>query len=221
MGRAWVWAWAAVALAGCGSTADEPIVQEPVQATSEAETSSQPSSSPGPTAAPSESGPGDDPLANVITNTPKDLIWAVGEVPESWTTVVQEQGEVQWQVSEQCLLTLNQPAGLDPDEPSEDQIITDMVTRLAEDSGVQVEQGPVSSRQFPVQSNLKDTSMAEALSTAGFSAPDGVQGEVYAHRGGEFALIMITVCGGGSFEEVNGSQLQPFITEQLTIGAEY
>ena len=156
----------------------------------------------------------------MIAGAPKDLTWGVGPVPSTWRQLVDKQGERQWAVGEKCLLTLQQPAGLGPKEPTQDQVLNDGVAYLERSSKVDLTQGGVARRQFPVRSNLKGVSVTTAVSVTDFTGPRGVRGQVYAHRAGEFALILLTVCGGDTFAAVDESDLSPFIG-QLVVQTTY
>lgn len=217
---------AVLGLGGCGSSTEEPS-SDPSAAASEIpspEADSPAAPSPSPTEESSEGDLSDeqlDQLGGVVADTPQDLTWGVGEVPGSWSKTVEEQGEIQWQVSEQCLLTLQQPAGLGNDGPTQDEVIADGITFLEQGTGAELTQGKVTERRFPVLSNLEDATMSSAVSIAGFTGPNGVEGEIYAHRGGDFALIAITLCGDDTFAEVDAAELRPFLTDELAIKAKY
>ena len=174
------------------------------------------------TTTPSESPTGlaDEDLAKVIVGEPKDLTWGVEQVPSTWRQLVNEPGEIQWAVGEKCVLTLQQPAGLGQTEPTQDQVVSDGVAFIERGSKVDLTQSEVVRRQFPVRSNLDNVSMTTAVSVADFTGPQGVQGQVYAHRDGEFALILLTVCGGDTYAAVDDSDLRPFI-EDLVVQATY
>ena len=58
------------------------------------------------------------------------------------------------------------------------------------------------------------------VSRATLSGGDGVQGIIYAHRSGDFALVMTAVCGKGSYADIETSDIQPFV-RQLAVKAEY
>lgn len=174
------------------------------------------------TTTPSESptGPTDEDLAKVIVGAPKDLTWGVAQAPSTWRQLVNEPGEIQWAVGEKCLLTLQQPAGLGQTEPTQDQVVSDGVAFLERGSKVDLTQGEIERRQFPVRSNLDKVSLTTAVSVTDFTGPQGVQGQVYAHRDGEFALILLTVCRGDTYAAVDKSDLRPFI-EDLVVQATY
>ncbi|MGJ9412621.1 hypothetical protein ACHAAC_07905 [Aeromicrobium sp. CF4.19] len=159
-------------------------------------------------------------LAGVISDDPEDVTWGVGEVPGSWRQLETGDGEAQWQVTERCLLTLFQPAGLGSDpSPTQDEVLDDYATRLGESvsGGLQVaERG---TEMFPVRSNVEGT-MSSKVARAELRGGDGVAGEIIAHRSGDFALVTMTLCADGSFDEVDASDFQPFI-DDLVIEATY
>lgn len=209
-GTAWAAGLALVALTGCGSSASSG-------APSEAPTETQASAT---TPSESPTGPTDEGLAQVVAGAPKDLTWAVGKVPSTWRQLVRKQGELQWAVDEKCVLTLQQPAGLGQKEPTQDQVLKDGVAYLERGLKVDLTQGEVARRQFPVRSNLDEVAMTTAVSVTDFTGPRGVQGQVYAHRAGEFAVVLLTVCAGDTYPAVHASDLRPFI-EDLAVRATY
>lgn len=208
-GAAFAAGLALVAVTGCGSSDNSDSSRAPTEAPNSAAT---------PSASPADSS--NDELARVVTGAPKDLTWGLGRVPSAWRQLVKKQGELQWGVGEKCVLTLQQPGGLGKKEPTQDQVVRDAVAFLERGTKVDLTQGDVARRQFPVRSNLDEVAMTTAVSVADFTGPRGVQGQVYAHRAGEFALVLLTVCGGDTYTAVDKSDLRPFI-EDLVVQATY
>lgn len=223
---------ALAAVTGCGSTESEeaePSGRAPEETPSSAGTpssASTPSQVPSATSTPSQTpgssptGPEDEELGKVVAGAPEDLTWGVGTVPGSWRQLVEREGESQWRVTEKCVLTLQQPGGLGEPGPTQDQVVKDGIAFLESGTKVDLTPGPITRRQFPVRSNLDNVSMTTAVSVAGFTGPRGVQGQVYAHRAGEYALVLITVCSENTFAAADKSDLRPFI-DDLVVQARY
>ena len=118
------------------------------------------------------------------------------------------------------MVTLQQPGGLGPKEPSQEQVVKDGIAYLERGLKVDLTEGRIARRQFDVRSNLEQTAMSTAVSYAGFTGPKGVQGQVYAHRDGTFALVLLTACSGDTYAAVQKSDLEPFIAS-LVVRATY
>ncbi|ROR90759.1 hypothetical protein [Nocardioides aurantiacus] len=205
-----------LAVTGCGGG---EAGAEGADASASSSPSSSPSTEPSSSAS-SGSGPSDEDLGAVVAAEPEDLVWDVGTVPADWRKMSTETGTAQWQVAPGCLLTLQQPGGLRETTPTQEQIVRGTVDRIAQQSKVGVEPGTVRRAQFPVTSNVEGTSQSAAVSVLDFRAPKGVQGRVLAHRAGEFALILIAVCGREAFPQADKAEFAPFV-RQLTIKATY
>lgn len=175
--------------------------------------SARPSEPAAPTTSPSTSPtePSTEELAKVITGDVTDLVWASAPVPTTWKKLPTGEGEQQWRVGEKCVVTLQQPAGLSTTDPTQDQVVEDGISYLEDALQVGVTQSEITREQFPVLSNLEGTSMTAAVSVIDFTGPQGTQGQVYAHRAGQFGLILLTACADSTYAAVHTSDLQPFI----------
>lgn len=161
---------------------------------------------------------------SAVTSAPgtvTDLTWIVGEPPASWVPLEVGQGERQWEVREECLLTMDQPAGIDPDQVPVEQVLTDTETRIEQALGFDLEAGPVATQSFPVESTDASITSAEAK-MVDYTSEAGATGSIYAYREGEYALIIYTACSANvPFDEVNEQDFLPFIAEQVSINLEY
>ncbi len=163
----------------------------------------------------------DDAAATGQSGPVKDATWIVGEPPASWEPLDVGQGEKQWQVREECLLTMDQPAGIDPDKVPAEQVLVDTETRIEQALGFELEPGPVTTESFPVQSNGASITSADVV-TLDYTSAAGATGSIYAYREGEYALIIYTACSANvPFDDVNEQDFAPFIAEQVSINLEY
>lgn len=163
----------------------------------------------------------DDAAATGQSGPVKDATWIVGEPPASWEPLDVGQGEKQWQVREECLFTMDQPAGIDPDKVPAEQVLVDTETRIEQALGFELEPGPVTTQSFPVQSNDASITSADVV-TLDYASAAGATGSIYAYREGEYALIIYTACSANvPFDDVNEQDFAPFIAEQVSINLEY
>lgn len=161
-----------------------------------------------------------DALGGVVADDPKDLTWRLPQVPAAWRQLETQPGEAQWQVSDRCALSAFQPAGLGSDaSPTQDEVLEEYVDRLSRTLPSPVEIGSREEVMLPVDSNV-DGTMSTRVSRADLSGEGGLGGEILAHRSGDFALVLLTVCGDGSFDEVDAAEFQPFLAD-LAISATY
>lgn len=165
-----------------------------------------------------------DPDESAATGQPgdvKDVTWIVGEPPASWVDLDVGQGEKQWQVREECLFTMNQPAGIDPDQIPVEQVLVDTETKIEQALGFDIDPGPATAVTFPVLSNDASVTSADVM-TLDYTSAAGATGSIYAYREGEYALIIYTACSANvPFDEANEQDFMPFIDEQISINLEY
>lgn len=163
----------------------------------------------------------DDGAATGQPGQVKDVTWLVGDPPASWESLEVSQGERQWQVREECLFTLDQPAGIDPDKVPAEQVLTDTETKLEGALGFELDPGPITTESFPVQSNDSSITTADVV-TRDYTSAAGATGSIYAFREGEYALVIYTACSANvPFDEVNAEDFAPFIDEQVSINLTY
>lgn len=161
-----------------------------------------------------------DALGGVVADDPKDVTWRLPEIPRGWRQLETEPGEGQWQVSDRCALSVFQPAGLGSDpSPTQDEVLEEYVDRLSRTLPSPLVIGERDSLMVPVVTNV-DGTLATRLSRADLSGDGGVGGQIIAHRSGDFALVLMTVCGEGTFDEVDASDFQPFI-DDLALSVTY
>lgn len=151
----------------------------------------------------------------------KDVTWIVGDPPASWEELEVGDGQSQWQVRDECLFTLDQPAGIDADKVPVEQVLVDTETKIEGQLGFELDPGPVTTESFPVQSSGEGITSADVV-TLDYTSAAGATGSIYAYREGEYALIIYTACSANvPFEEVDEQDFAPFIDEQLSINLEY
>lgn len=141
--------------------------------------------------------------ARIVTGAPpEDLIWGwVEGIPSDWTEVEAGQGELQWQVGDsQCAVLLSQPAGIEPDISPED-VAHHHATATLEGAGVEPVLEPATFQMFPAEVNA-DVQIEIGFTEIHFSDPEGrIEGDSYAYRAGEFALVALAACGEGDYAE--------------------
>ena len=203
-----------VTLTACGGS-DDVTKAEPAEAAT-----TTPSAAPATTAEPDEIDP--DELGGIVAGNPTDLTWKVPEVPATWKPITSGAGEQTWQVGDStCAISLMQPAGLGTEpEPTQDQILDEYADRAAKALGYQPTVGDRDTAMFPLVTASEDVTATSKVSRASLTGRDGVEGEIYAYRRGDFALVLNTLCGKGAFAAVNTSDFQPFI-QALAISAKY
>jgi hypothetical protein len=203
-----------VMLTACGGS-DDASKAEPAD-----DVTTSPSAAPTTTAEPEDVDP--DELGGIVAGNPTDLTWRVPEVPASWKPITSGTGEQTWQVGDStCAISLMQPAGLGTEpEPTQDQVLDKYADRTAKALGYQPTVGDRDTSMFPLVTASKDVTATSKVSRASLTGRDGVEGEIYAYRRGDFALVLNTLCGKGAFDAVNASDFQPFI-QALAISAEY
>jgi hypothetical protein len=170
---------------------------------------------------PSPSSKASDDVAGIITDNPTDLKWRLPDVPTSWKRLQTSDGEGQWQVGRTCVITLSQPAGLGKTkEPTQEQVLDEYAKRTGKALGTTLDITGRDTSMFPLVTDAKDISASTKVSHAKLTGAKGVEGEIYAHRSGDFALVLTTFCGQGAFAGTNASDFQPFISK-LAITATY
>ncbi len=151
----------------------------------------------------------------------KDVTWSVGDPPASWVSLDVGQGERQWQVAEECLFTMDQPSGIDPDQVPVEQVLQDTGMKIQNALGFAIDSGPIKTQSVPVTGNEVGVATAD-VSTIDYTSQAGASGSIYAYRAGEYALIIYTACSANvPFDEVNEQDFAPFIDEQVSINLEY
>jgi hypothetical protein len=184
-------------------------------------------SSPTPTADPTPESPaapdGVDPdeLGGIVAGAPKDVTWRVPAVPSSWKKLQTDPGELQWQIGDTaCALTLSQPAGLGTGTaPTQEQVLDEFATRTGKATGSTLRVGSRGTTMLPLITGSTGSAASTKVSRATLSG-GGVQGVIYAHRRGDFALVMTAICGKDAYAGVETSDIQPFV-RQLAVQAEY
>lgn len=163
-----------------------------------------------------------DALGGVVADDPTDVRWLPGDAPAGWQELETGPGEMQWQASERCAVSLYQFDDLDQDPSlTQEDLLDGYVGRLADSLPDSVSAGSVEDITLPVESNV-DGSMASRVSRADLvgEGDTGLGGEIYAYRSGRFGLVMLATCGADTFGDVRDSEIQPFLDE-LRIGATY
>jgi len=179
------------------------------------------SSDPETTAAATEGESSDEAAATGSSGQVKDVTWIVGDPPESWKELEAGDGQKQWEVREECLFTMDQPSGIDPDQVPVEQVLQDTGIKIQNALGFAIDSGPVSTQSFPVTSNAEGVTSADVV-TLDYTSEAGATGSIYAYREGEYALIIYTACSANvPFDEVDAQDFAPFIDEQLSINLEY
>lgn len=192
------------ALAACGGDDDAPK-DDPTSATS---------------STPSDGVDPED-LAGIISDTPTDVKWRVPDVPSSWKQLKTESGSAQWQVGDACVISLFQPAGLGKkDEPTQEQVLDEYAKRSGQAVGATVKVTNRTTSMFPLETSAKDVAATTKVSQAALSGGNGIEGEIYAYRSGDFALVLNTFCARDTFAETDAADFQPFISK-LAITATY
>lgn len=161
-------------------------------------------------------------LGGIIADNPKDVTWLYPtDVTSSWKRLQTEQGSAQWQVNQHCVLTLQQPSGLGSDrEPTQEQVLEKYAKNLESGIGTQLKLTDRDKQSFPVKTNT-DSQMSTRLSRAHMTgSTPGIEGEIYAYRSGDFALVLMTVCGKDHFAKTNATKFAPFI-KKLAVSAKY
>jgi hypothetical protein len=191
-----------LALSSCGDDDEAPA------ATSKATSAPAPSAS----TAPDPAVDPDD-VAGIVGGTPKDVRWGVPKVPAAWKSLPVGAGERQWQVGPQCVITLSQPAGLGTStEPTQEQVLDAYAQRVGKALGQPLQVTERTSSMFALRTGSDAMTATTKVSHGRLSGGNGVGGEVYAYRRGDFALTLTTVCGDNAFEDTNASELRPFIS---------
>lgn len=141
--------------------------------------------------------------ARIITGAPpEDLTWGrIGNLPADWTQLEADQGEVQVQVGDsQCAVLLSQPAGIEPNISPED-VAHHHATAILDGAGVEPVLDPATFQLFPAAVNA-DVQMEVGFTEIHFSDAEGrIEGDSYAYRAGEFALVALAACGEGDYAE--------------------
>lgn len=163
----------------------------------------------------------DDDLAGIVTDNPTDLKWRLPEVPTSWKRLQTGAGEGQWQVGRTCVVSLFQPAGIGKaKEPTQDQVLDEYAKRTGKALGTSLDVSGRDTSMFPLVVDAKDLSAKTKVSHAKLTGAKRVEGEIWAHRSGDFAVVATTFCGQDAFAETNASDFEPFISK-LAIAATY
>lgn len=201
-------------LTACGGD-DDASEAEPAEAVT-----TTPSAAPATTAEPDEIDP--DELGSIVAGNPTDLTWQVPPVPSTWKSIESGAGEQSWQIgTSTCAVSLAQPAGLGTKpEPTQDQVLDQYADRAARALGYRPTLGERGSAMIPVISSSKDVTATTKVARASLKGRDDVEGEIYAYRRGDFAVVLTTLCGKGAFATVDASDFQPFI-KALAISAKY
>lgn len=160
-------------------------------------------------------------LGKIIAGDPTDVVWSLPDVPPSWEPQQTDPGEKQWRVGDTCVVTLFQPAGLGTDvKPSQEDVLQEFAGRTRTSVGGTLEVAAREPASFPLFTGTDGVRATTRLARASLTGPGGIEGEIYAYRSGDFALVANTMCGKGAFADVDTSDFQPFI-KGLGVSATY